>query len=216
MPRESTVSRRARAVEMLEALRDVYPEAHCELAYETPLQLLVATILSAQCTDARVNKVTPALFERCRTATDFAEIDINDLEQLIHSTGFYRAKAKNIQGCCRGLVERHAGEVPGTLAELTALPGVGRKTANVVLAEIFHRCEGVVVDTHVLRLSRRFKWVKGVQAEIVERELMALFPQAYWLGISHWLIWHGRRRCEARRPDCACCEVKGICPSSEA
>ncbi len=202
-------------MEMLEALRAVYPDAHCELAYETPLQLLIATILSAQCTDARVNKVTPALFERCRTAWDFAGVELEELEQLIHSTGFYRAKAKNIQGCCAELVERHAGEVPGTLAELTALPGVGRKTANVVLAEIFKRCEGIVVDTHVLRLARRFKWVKGTQAEVVEQELMSLLPEEHWLGISHWLIWHGRRRCEARRPDCGNCEVRGRCPSSQ-
>lgn len=214
MARESITSKRARALQMLDTLRDVYPEAHCELAYETPLQLLIATILSAQCTDARVNKVTPALFQRCGTAAQFAEIDLEELERLIHSTGFYRSKAKNIQGCCRGLVERHAGEVPSTLAELTALPGVGRKTANVVLAEIFQRCEGIVVDTHVLRLSRRFKWVRGAQAESVEQELMSLLPEAYWLGISHWLIWHGRRRCEARRPDCAGCEVREICPSS--
>lgn len=200
---------------MLEALRVVYPEAHCELSYETPLQLLIATILSAQCTDARVNKVTPALFRRCRTAADFTEIHATELEELIHSTGFYRAKAKNIQGCCRGLVERHGGEVPGTLAELTALPGVGRKTANVVLAEIFNRCEGIVVDTHVLRLARRFMWVKGTQAEAVEQELMTLLPEDYWLGISHWLIWHGRRRCEARRPDCTGCEVRRSCPSCE-
>lgn len=215
MARESRSSRSLHAVEMLDALRQVYPQAHCELAYQTPLQLLVATILSAQCTDARVNQVTPALFKRCRTATDFAEIDLVDLESLIHSTGFYRAKAKNIQGCCRGLVERHSGEVPSTLAELTALPGVGRKTANVVLAEIFNRCEGIVVDTHVLRLSQRFKWVKATQPEAVEQELMALLPEDYWLGISHWLIWHGRRRCSARRPDCARCEVQGQCPSSQ-
>ncbi len=202
-------------MEMLDALRSVYPDAHCELAYETPLQLLVATILSAQCTDVRVNKVTPALFQRCRTATDFAEIESEELERLIHSTGFYRAKAKNIQGCCTELIERHAGEVPSTLAELTALPGVGRKTANVVLAEIFKSCEGIVVDTHVLRLAQRFKWVTGSQAEAVEQELMLLLPRELWLGISHWLIWHGRRRCDARRPDCCNCEVRERCPSSE-
>ena len=213
MPRESIASRRSRAVQLLEALRAVYPEAHCELVYQTPLQLLIATILSAQCTDARVNKVTPALFQRCGTAADFVEIPREELEHFIHSTGFYRAKAKNIQGCCRALMERHGGEVPRTLGELTSLPGVGRKTANVVLAEVFNHCEGVVVDTHVLRLSKWFRWAKGSQAESVERELMALLPDEHWLGISHWLIWHGRRRCSARHPDCERCEVRDLCPS---
>ena len=215
MPRESLASKRARAIRVLEILQETYPDAHCELDYQNPLQLLIATILSAQCTDARVNKVTPALFKRCVSADDFANIEIADLEELIHSTGFYRAKAKNIQGCCQAIVERHHGEVPSNLQELTQLPGVGRKTANVVLAEIFRRCEGVVVDTHVLRLSQRLAWVRGKGAEEVERELMRLLPDSYWLQISHLLIWHGRRRCDARRPICQGCEVRSHCPSAQ-
>ncbi len=195
-------------------LPQTYPNAHCELVYETPFELLVATILSAQCTDKRVNLVTAELFKTHRTALDFAEISQENLEKAIRSTGFYRNKAKHIRGAAKKICELHGGEVPDTLEALAALPGVGRKTANVVLGNAFNRNEGVVVDTHVMRLSKRLG-LTGHSAPIkIERDLMELFPKKYWTDLSHWLIWHGRRRCTARKPDCAGCELQAICPSA--
>ena len=185
--------------------------ASCELNFANPLQLLVATILSAQCTDKRVNIVTPNLFKKYRTAADFAGARIEELEELIKSTGFFHNKAKNIKGCCQGLVEKHGGEVPQTMDELHALPGVGRKTANVVLGEAFRISVGVIVDTHVTRLTNRFGIIKGSDAVKIERELMKLVPQEDWIAFSHCLVWHGRRRCDARKPDCAGCEISNIC-----
>ncbi|MEO8351088.1 MAG: endonuclease III [Chthoniobacteraceae bacterium] len=196
------------------ALARVYPDAHCELDFKNPLELLVATILSAQCTDRRVNLVTKALFARCRTALDYAKIEPDELERIIHSTGFFRAKAKNIRGCCRDLVDLHGGKVPRTMPELTALAGVGRKTANVVLGNAFQIEDGVVVDTHVQRLSARLGLTRETTPEKIERDLMQLVPRVTWTLFSHWLIWHGRRRCRARKPDCLHCEVAGLCPSA--
>ena len=199
---------------ILEVLRRTYPEAHCELDFSNPLELLVATILSAQCTDKRVNIVTKALFRRCRTARDFAEIAPEELEALINSTGFFRAKAKNIRACCAELVARHGGKVPRSMDELTHLAGVGRKTANVVLGNAFNENVGVVVDTHVSRLSQRLGLTRETTPEKIEQDLMRLIPREQWALFSHWLIWHGRRRCTARKPDCTECELAALCPSA--
>jgi endonuclease-3 len=196
------------------AFGTVYPEAHCELDFTNPLELLVATILSAQCTDKRVNIVTKDLFRRCRTAADYAAIDPDELEAIIQSTGFFRAKARSLRACGAELVARHGGEVPRSMEELHALPGVGRKTANVVLGNAFEINAGVVVDTHVQRLSLRLGLTKQTTPEKIELELMKLIPQDRWTIFSHWLIWHGRRRCFARKPDCAGCEVQTLCPSA--
>ncbi|NBR84530.1 MAG: endonuclease III [Verrucomicrobia bacterium] len=212
MSRESADARGKRAAGVIAVLQRTYPDAYCELNHANPLELLIATILSAQCTDKRANLVTAELFKRYRTARDFAEAPLADLEQAVKSTGFYRNKAKNIQACCRKLVELHGGEVPRTMAELTALDGAGRKTANVVLGNAFGINVGVVVDTHVSRLSQRLGLTRATTPERIEQDLMKLVPQPQWAQFSHWLIWHGRRRCDARKPDCAGCELKAWCP----
>ncbi|HEY0792753.1 MAG TPA: endonuclease III [Chthoniobacterales bacterium] len=202
-----------RANALLTKLREVYPDAHCELNFSNPLELLVATILSAQCTDKRVNLVTPALFQKYRSAADYATAAADELEREIQSTGFFRAKARNIRSMARDLVEKHQGEVPASMSLLTELAGVGRKTANVVLGNAFHRTEGIVVDTHVARLAGRLKLSSKSDPEKIERDLLRLVPREHWTMFSHWLIWHGRRRCYARNPDCLNCEVAELCPS---
>jgi len=212
MPRESTAAKTSRVKNIITTLDRTYPEAHCELKHAEPLELLIATILSAQCTDKRVNIVTKELFKRYRSAADYANAPVAELEQAIKTTGFFRNKAKNIQACCRKLVERYAGKVPRTMEDLTQLNGVGRKTANVVLGNAFGINAGVVVDTHVARLSQRLGLTKQKTPEKIEPELMALVPQKQWALFSHWLIWHGRRRCAARKPDCLNCEIKKLCP----
>ncbi|HTY87597.1 MAG TPA: endonuclease III [Candidatus Acidoferrum sp.] len=212
MPRESTRTRIARLKKIIAALDRAHPEAHCELHHADPLELLVATILSAQCTDKRVNLVTQELFKKYRSAADYANAPPVELEQAIRTTGFFRNKAKNIQACCRKLVEQHAGKVPQTMEALTHLDGVGRKTANVVLGNAFGINAGVVVDTHVARLSQRLGLTRQKTPEKIEQDLMALVPQKQWTLFSHWLIWHGRRRCAARNPDCANCEIQKLCP----
>lgn len=212
MSRETVGARAVRAREVCRGLARTYPDAHCELDYVNPLELLVATILSAQCTDVRVNIVTKELFRRCKTARDYAEIAQEELERLIQSTGFFRNKAKNIRACCADLVAKHGGEVPRELVALTVLAGVGRKTANVVLGNAFGMNEGVVVDTHVQRLSRRLGFTRETTPEKIEQDLMKLVPRDDWALLSHWLIWHGRRRCTARKPDCALCEIAALCP----
>ncbi len=212
MPRESTIDKFERTQKILAALKRVYPDAHCELNFTSPLQLLVATILSAQCTDKRVNLVTTELFKKFGTAKDFAEAPLAEIEEAVKSTGFYRNKAKNIKACCIALVEKFGGEVPRTMDELHALAGVGRKTANVVLGNAFGINVGVVVDTHVTRLANRLGLAKETNAVKLEQVLMKLVPPNDWTLFSHWLIWHGRRRCEARKPDCANCEIKALCP----
>jgi len=203
------------ARELLNRLPATYPDAHCELDHSNPLELLVATILSAQCTDKRVNIVTKDLFARCRTAADYAEISQEELETLVRSTGFYRNKAKNIRAMGAALLARHGGEVPSTLEALAALPGAGRKTANVVLGNAFNKNDGVVVDTHVGRLSQRLGLTKFSDPIRIEQDLIKLFPRDSWTLLSHWLIFHGRRRCAARKPDCPHCELRDICPSSQ-
>jgi endonuclease-3 len=207
------MTRKQRAEELARELPRIYPTAHCELDFKNPLELLVATILSAQCTDVRVNIVTKALFKRCKTATDYAAIPQEELEEIVRSTGFYRNKAKSLRGMGTALVERHAGKVPSTMAELSAIPGAGRKTANVVLGNAFDINDGVVVDTHVGRLSLRLGLTTNSDPVKVEQDLMKLFPQEQWTLLSHWLIWHGRRRCRARNPDCKECELRSLCPS---
>jgi len=208
------MTRAERARELDRRFPQIYPDAHCELYFTNPLELLVATILSAQCTDKRVNIVTKALFARCRTAKDYAEIAAEEIESIIHSAGFYRSKAKNIRAMGAILVAEHGGEVPRTMEALAALPGVGRKTANVVLGNAFGLNEGIVVDTHVTRLSLRLGLTKQRDARKIEQDLIPLFPREHWMILSHWLIWHGRRRCTARKPDCANCELQDICPSA--
>ena len=212
MPRESTAAKTDRAMKIIAALRRTYPTAHCELNFSSPLQLLIATILSAQCTDRRVNIVTKELFKKYRSARDFADAPLKEIEAAVKTTGFFRNKAKNIKACCAALVEKFGGEVPRRMDELHALAGVGRKTANVVLGNAFGINVGVVVDTHVTRLSNRLGLAKGTDAVKLEQDLMQLVPQNDWTLFSHWLIWHGRRRCVARRPDCAHCEIKSLCP----
>ena len=204
-----------RAAQLAEVLPEVYPGAHCELDFKTPLQLLVATILSAQCTDKRVNMVTPKLFAKYRSAADFARAQQETLESEIKSTGFFRNKAKSIRAAAAAIEERHRGAVPDTMAELHELPGVGRKTANVVLGNAFDKDEGVVVDTHVARLSQRLRLTKQTDAEKIEADLMKIVPRKHWTMWSHWLIWHGRRRCFARKPDCRQCEILRLCPSGK-
>jgi len=198
---------------ILGALYRTYPDATCALRHENALQLLVATILSAQCTDARVNLVTESLFAKYRTAADFANADPLALQAEIRSTGFFRAKTKSILGAAKMLVERHGGEVPGTMEELLELPGVARKTANVVLGTWFRKAAGVVVDTHVERLSLRLKLTKEKTPAKIERDLMRLVPEKDWIAFSHMLIWHGRRVCSARSPRCDACSLGRWCPS---
>ena len=212
MARENLRTKTARLQKIIARLRQAYPDAHCELDHTSPLELLVATILSAQCTDKRVNLVTAGLFKKYRSAADYAQAPLPELERAVKTTGFFRNKARSLKTCCQALVERHAGQVPRTMEELTQLGGVGRKTANVVLGNAFGVNCGVVVDTHVARLSQRLGLTKETAPEKIEQELMKLVPQEQWTMLSHWLIWHGRRRCFARGPDCAGCEIKALCP----
>ena len=214
MARESASALARRLLAIVDRLKAAYPDAHCELDFANPLQLLVATILSAQCSDKQVNLVTPGLFAKYPTAAAFAQAPLADLEHDIRRIGLFRNKARNIQAACRALVELHQGEVPRTLDELVRLAGVGRKTANVVLGTAFGVASGVVVDTHVARLSRRLGFTRETHPEKIERHLVRLVPRESWNLFSHWLIWHGRRRCNARRPDCTACEIRDLCPSA--
>jgi endonuclease-3 len=209
-------SKKQRATEILLILKKLYPGATCSLDYQTPVQLLVATILSAQCTDERVNKVTPALFQRYPDANALAYGDRQEIEELIHSTGFFRNKAKNIQGACRKIVEEFDGEVPQRMEELLTLPGVARKTANVVLAHAFGILAGVTVDTHVKRLSQRLGLTKATDPIRIERDLMKLIPQPDWENFSIHIIYHGRAVCGARKPLCGGCQLAHLCPSAQA
>jgi endonuclease-3 len=213
MARESSSDQSKRTLDIIRRLKTAYPGAHCELNYSNPLQLLIATILSAQCTDKRVNLVTQTLFQKYRSARDFAQAPPGELETDIKSTGFYRNKAKSIQGACRALVEKYGGEVPRDMERLVELDGVGRKTANVVLGNAFGVAHGIVVDTHVARLAGRLGLSANSVPEKIEADLQKLVPPADWTLVSHLLIWHGRRRCGARRPDCAGCEIKSLCPT---
>jgi endonuclease III len=205
----------ARCQRILAGLQKAYPDAHCELQYSTPLELLIATILSARCTDKQVNLVTQRLFKKYRSALDYAQADPKDLQSDLRVLGLYRNKAKNIQACCRRLVACHQGEVPRDMTALTQLDGVGRKTANVVLGNGFGLNLGIVVDTHVTRLARRLGFTRHQDPVKIESDLQRLVAQSQWTLFSHWLIWHGRRRCHARNPDCPHCEIRGDCPSAD-
>jgi len=215
MARENFQNRTARAQRIMAGLEAAYPDAHCELNYSNPLELLVATILSAQCSDRQVNIVTAELFQKYRAAADYARAPLAELENAIRRIGLYRNKAKSIKAAGQTLVEKFGGEVPGTMEELTGLSGVGRKTANVVLGNAFGVNVGVVVDTHVARLSRRLGLSRQTAPDKIETDLQALAPRKNWTQLSHWLIWHGRRRCFARSPECAACEIKADCPTGQ-
>jgi endonuclease-3 len=209
-PSRTALVRRARRINR--ELAALYPDAHCELDFTNPLELLVATILSAQTTDRRVNMVTPVLFAKYRTAADYAAADRAEVEQIIQSTGFFRAKTTSLIGLGQALCDRFGGEVPGRLADLVTLPGVGRKTANVVLGNAFG-VPGITVDTHFARLSRRFSWTQQDDPVKIEREVGGLLPKSEWTMLSHRLIWHGRRVCHARKPACGACGVAALCPA---
>ena len=210
MPADSETRKQARAVYRI--LSKTYPEIRCELDFKNPLELIVATVLSAQCTDKRVNTITPALFKKYKSAKAYAGANIHQLEELVFQTGFYRAKARHIKGIGIKLVEEFNGEVPRTLEELITLPGVGRKTANVVLGHAFD-IPGITVDTHFGRLSRRFGWTKEMDPVKVERIVGELIPQKEWTNLSQRMIWHGRRICHSRKPACGACPIAKICPS---
>ena len=209
-PSRTALVRRARRINR--ELASLYPDAHCELDFTSPLELLVATILSAQCTDKRVNMVTPVLFSRYRTAADYAAADRDEVEKIIQSTGFFRAKTTSLIGLGQALCDRFGGEVPPRLRDLVTLPGVGRKTANVVLGNAFG-VPGITVDTHFFRLARRFGWTTQDDPVKIEHEVGALIPRSEWTMLSHRLIWHGRRMCHARRPACGVCPLARLCPA---
>jgi endonuclease-3 len=213
--KEKSSDKMARAGRIIQKLKAAYPEAKCELNYTNPLELLVATILSAQCTDRQVNIVTEALFKKYKSTADYAKIPLAEFEEDIRRIGLYRNKAKNIKAACQALVEKHGGNVPRTMEALIELGGVGRKTANVVLGNAYGINVGVVVDTHVARLSRRLELSAGANPEKIEIDLQKLAPREIWTLFSHLLIWHGRRRCFARGPDCENCEVQADCPSGQ-
>ena len=214
MPRESLRNRRERAASVVQMLKRAYPDARCSLDYETVHQLLVATILSAQCTDERVNKVTPSLFRKYGTIHDFADGDLEELQQAVYATGFYVNKAKAIKQSAREIIERHDGSVPRTLAELTRLTGVGRKTASVILGAGYGIAEGIVVDTHVARISRLLRLSSSENPLKIERDLMKIVATRDWIVFSHLLIFHGRAICVARKPKCGDCVIAGLCPSA--
>ena len=204
--------KRVRAI--VDGLEELYPDVDCELDRETPFQLVCATILSAQCTDERVNVVTPELFRRFPTAEAMAKAPLPALEKIIRSTGFFRQKAKSLKGTAQGIVERFGGQVPKTLVELTTLPGVARKTAHVVLGTAFGLAEGIVVDTHIQRLAMRLGLTRATDAKGIEQDLMKVLPQESWIRMGHQLIWHGRRVCFARKPNCGECTLASFCPSA--
>ncbi len=201
---------KSRIKKILEILESTYPGVKTALGHRNPLELMIATILSAQCTDERVNRVTKTLFQKLRTAKDFVEVPLSDLEEMVRPTGFYRNKAKSIKGCCEALVEKHAGKVPDNMEALVQLPGIGRKTANVILGSAFG-IHGIVVDTHVKRLSQRIGLTKEVDPVRIEFDLMALIPKKNWIDFSHQMIWHGRALCKARKPNCPACPLRDLC-----
>lgn len=208
----ATTEGRRHAEKIVRRLSRAYPDARCSLDFRTPLELVIATILSAQCTDKRVNRLTPDIFVKYPTAADYATAPLGELEKEIQSTGFFRNKAKSIKGCCEGLVERHGGKVPRDLDALVELPGIGRKTANVILGTAYGLATGVVVDTHVTRLSRRMGLSTHKDAVKIERDLMDLIPKKEWISFSHRMILHGRNVCTARKPRCDDCPVNDVCP----
>jgi endonuclease III len=210
---EALPDRQQRLTQIMAVLRHTYPEARCALLFSSPLELLIATILSAQCTDERVNTVTRTLFQKYHTAADYATTDCDTLAKDIQSTGFYRQKARSIQRCCDMLLTQYGGEIPATMADLVQLPGVGRKTANVILGNALHRPQGIAVDTHVKRLAQRLGLTTAANPDTIEQDLMVLVPRDMWTLFSHLLIFHGRAICKARTPYCDQCPVQQLCPS---
>ena len=210
----ASTEEKQRTRKIIAKLRKAYPDAHCSLNHSNAVELLIATILSAQCTDERVNIVTADLFRKYRSCADYLNVPAEELQQDIHSTGFFRNKTRSIQGACKKMIEEHGGKVPNDIEQLLALPGVARKTANVVMGNAFGVASGVVVDTHVARLSQLLGLTKQKQPEKIERELMELVPKKDWIDFSHLLIYHGRRVCKARRPECERCVIEPLCPSS--
>lgn len=212
MPSKETFDElKLRTKKIIGVLQKEYPTARTALLHDNPLELLIATILSAQCTDERVNKVTPQLFKRYKTVKQFAEANNAELESIIKSTGFYRAKAKSIINCCKALVKNYRGNIPKDINELVKLPGVGRKTANVVLGSAFGIASGIVVDTHVKRLSERLGFSEQINPEKIEVDLIKIVPQKYWIDFGNYLIWHGRKTCQARKPKCLDCSINSYC-----
>lgn len=199
------------AINIINILKDTYPDAQCSLDFETPFQMVVAVMLSAQCTDERVNNTTPALFDRCKTIEDFANIDINELEDIIHPCGFYKNKAKNIKLCAKQVLENFGGIVPNNMKDLMSLAGVGRKSANVVMLEVFDDAQGIAVDTHAKRISNLIGFSSEKEPEKIEHDLIKLIPKEYWKDVNHLLIWHGRNICVARNPKCDICPVREYC-----
>ena len=199
------------AINIINILKDTYPDAQCSLDFKTPFQMVVAVMLSAQCTDERVNKTTPALFDRCKTIEDFANIDINELEDIIHPCGFYKNKAKNIKLCAKQVLENFGGIVPNNMQDLMSLAGVGRKSANVVMLEVFNDAQGIAVDTHAKRISNLIGFSSEKEPEKIEQDLIRVIPKEYWKDVNHLLIWHGRNICVARNPRCDICPVRGYC-----
>lgn len=211
-PKKASSKKAAPILETIELFKRYYPDAHCALNFTTPYELLVATVLSAQCTDERVNMVTPHLFKKYPTPQKMAKAPVEDIENIIRSTGFFKNKAKNLKSCAITLVEKYKGEIPQDLGSLVELAGVGRKTANVVLGNAFGIASGIVVDTHVTRLSNRLGWVKTENVVLIEKELCKHVPQEDWVMLSHYLISHGRAICKARKPDCSHCFLEETCP----
>ena len=203
--------KKADAIILFNKLKEYYPDATCSLDFDEPFQLVVAVMLSAQCTDERVNKTTPELFKRCKTLQDFANIDINELENIIHPCGFYKNKAKNIKLCAKQVLENFNGVVPHTMKELTSLAGVGRKSANVIMLEVFGIAEGVAVDTHAKRISNLTGLSKEKEPEKIEQDLLKTFPKECWRDLNHLLVWHGRNTCVARNPKCDICPISNLC-----
>lgn len=198
-------------IKFTEILKNTYPDATCSLDFKTPFELVVAVMLSAQCTDERVNKVTPSIFERYSTPQDFIDLDLSELEKLIHSCGFYKNKAKNIKACAKKIIDDFNGEVPHTMEELVSLPGVGRKSANVIMLEVFKDPKGIAVDTHAKRISNRLGLSNESIPEKVEEDLLKIFPNEYLKDINHLFVWHGRKTCDARNPKCESCTVSDFC-----
>jgi endonuclease III len=215
LPQETLSQKRRRSRQLIKRLKAAHPDARCSLNYSNPLELLVATVLSAQCTDERVNRVTESLFKKYRTANDFAGASLEELEEDIKSTGFYRNKAKALRRCCAELVAQYGGEVPSNIAALVQLPGIGRKTANVILGNAYDVAAGIVVDTHVRRLAGRLGLTKHTDPDKIEQDLLHLVPRGDWIIIGHLLILHGRRICPARAPKCPVCPVNDLCPSAK-
>ena len=203
------------AINIINILKDTYPDAQCSLDFETPFQMVVAVMLSAQCTDDRVNKTTPALFDRCKTIEDFANIDINELEDIIHPCGFYKNKAKSIVDTANIIVNKFNGNVPDNMKDLCTLKGIGRKSSNIILQECFNRTEGIAVDTHVTRISRKIGFSNGKSQIEIEKELMNKFDKKYWSVINHVLVYHGRKICIANRPNCDICPINTICKKNK-